>query len=106
MAKDADPKIVRDKMLKIKSFFVEKKQQQFQKDQEREKEEANQQLLERKLNYVHIPGIKRTFNMRSEKQAVKSREVKREILSNDQIDIQKYLGLQLTEVEERKGRGS
>ena len=43
--------------------------------------------------------------MRSEKPVLVRREVRREILSEDQVDIQKYLGLQLSEVEERKTRG-
>ena len=43
--------------------------------------------------------------MRSDKPKQKKQEAKKEVLSEDQIDIQRYLGLQLTEAEERKQRG-
>ena len=39
---------------------------------------------------------------RSEKTKVQKTEVKEVTLSEDQIDIQKYLGLQVTQDEERK----
>ena len=41
---------------------------------------------------------------RSEKTKVQKTEVKEVTLSEDQIDIQKYLGLQVTQDEERKQR--
>ena len=69
-----------------------------------EKEEKDQRLNELKSKKRHPTGIKRKF-MRSEKPVLVRREVRREILSEDQVDIQKYLGLQLSEVEERKTRG-
>ena len=61
-------------------------------------------LMERKLKHNHVTGIKRQFK-RSEKLAVQRREVKKETLTEDQVDIQKYLGLQLNEAEEHKQRG-
>ena len=43
--------------------------------------------------------------MRSEKPKQKKKEAKKVDLSEEQLDIQRYLGLQLSEAEERKQRG-
>ena len=43
--------------------------------------------------------------MRSEKPKQKTKVTKKVDLSEEQIDIQRYLGLQLSEAEERKQRG-
>ena len=56
------------------------------------------------MQRVHITGIKRQF-VRSEKPKQKTKVAKKVDLSEEQIDIQRYLGLQLNEAEERKQRG-
>ena len=53
---------------------------------------------------MHITGIKRQF-VRSEKPKQKKKEAKKVDLSESQLDIQRYLGLQLNEADERKQRG-
>ena len=56
------------------------------------------------MQRVYVTGVKRQF-VRSDKPRQRKQETKREVLSEDQLDIQRYLGLQLTEAEERKQRG-
>ena len=53
-------------------------------------------MKEQKAAHVHVTGIKRDFK-RSKKPRMHRREVKKEVLSEDQVDIQRYLGMQIDE---------
>ena len=50
---------------------------------------------------MHVTGIKRDIR-RSEKPRMQRFQVKREVLSQGQIDIQRYLGMQLEGEEEKR----
>ena len=82
----------------------DEKMVQLRAQEAQNREDQNRKLQERKLQRVHITGIKRQF-VRSEKPKQKTKVTKKVDLSEEQIDIQRYLGLQLSEAEERKQRG-
>ena len=82
----------------------DEKMVQLRAQEAQNREDQNRKLQERKLQRVHITGIKRQF-VRSEKPKQMQMEVKKVDLSEEQIDIQRYLGLQLSDAEERKQRG-
>jgi len=57
-------------------------------------------LEERKKARVYVKGVRRNFK-RSDKPGVQQRVVEREVLSEAELDIMRYLGMQLQD-EERK----
>ena len=89
------------KVLQLK--FKEEKFAQQRENERLDRERQNKILQDRKNKHVHVSGIRRRV-FRSEKTKVQKTEVKEITLSEDQIDIQKYLGLQVTQDEERKQR--
>lgn len=68
---------------------------------QREKDETNRKLQERKNKKAHVSGIRKNFK-RSEKPGVtKTEEVKQEI-SEDAINMQKYLGMFMEEEKKQQ----
>ena len=81
-------------MTGLKEHFKAIKLEEFRREADRIKEEKNRLMKEQKAAHVHVTGVKRDFK-RSKKPLIQRHEVKKEVLSEDQVDIQRYLGMQL-----------
>lgn len=101
MAKEADQTVVANIMKKIKSAAQEEKRKKIVEKEEQDKLEQAAKLALRKEQRKIPEHVKKNI-ARSRKPGHKRREVKREVLSEDQKYIQTYLGISLEGEEKKK----
>ena len=70
-------------------------------EEQKLKEEKNRRAQESKNKKVHVAGIRPKF-FRSNKPELERREEKKEVQSEQQIAIQRYLGMQLEDEEKKR----